>query len=188
MGLNWGNLKYSSQKFYALNFSALQLPQYFIWLWKSRASSKIKVFSWLLLMDRLNTKYILDHKHCAPTNCDLNCVLCSSTSIEIFCSIFSSYALLLRIAGISWVYHVILLLVWIMCWWMLEEDIMISASWKSFCWGPRIFGSKGMVFIFDNKLSSLSPWRQFLKGDLLFLLFRLNERDKYVVISWISLL
>ena len=40
-----------------------------------------------------------------------------------------------------------------------------------------------MVFIFDNKLSSLSPWRQFLKGDLLLLLFRLNERDKYVVIS-----
>lgn len=51
----WGNLKYSSQKFYALNFRALQPPSHFLWLWKCKTTSKVKVFGWLLLMNRLNT-------------------------------------------------------------------------------------------------------------------------------------
>ena len=51
----WSNLKYSSQKFYALNFRALQPPSHFLWLWKCKTTFKVKVFGWLLLMNRLNT-------------------------------------------------------------------------------------------------------------------------------------
>nr|AAX96237.1 hypothetical protein LOC_Os11g17320 [Oryza sativa Japonica Group]ABA92732.1 hypothetical protein LOC_Os11g17320 [Oryza sativa Japonica Group] len=39
----WGNLKYSSQKFYAPNFQAMQPPIHFHWLWKRKATSKVKV-------------------------------------------------------------------------------------------------------------------------------------------------
>lgn len=42
-------------------------------------------------------------------------------------------------------------------------------------------------FIFDNIYPYLSSWRQLLKGELL-LLFRLNEKDKNVVMSYIRLL
>lgn len=84
----WGSLKFTSQKFYAFNFRALKSPQHFVWLWKSKFTSKVKVFGWLMLMDRLNTKFLLDHKHCAPPNCDLYCMLrqqqCTETMLHLF--------------------------------------------------------------------------------------------------------
>lgn len=33
-------------------------------------------------MNRLNTKYMLDHKHCAPPDCDLSCMLCLVNPME----------------------------------------------------------------------------------------------------------
>lgn len=92
----WGSLKFTSQKFYALNFRALQSPQHFVWLWKSKFTSKVKVFGWLMLMDRLNTKFLLDHKHCAPPLIVI-CTVCSVSSNALRpCSIcFSSVPSLL---------------------------------------------------------------------------------------------
>lgn len=37
----WGNLKYSSQKYYALNFRAMQPPPHFLWLWKIRPPQRL---------------------------------------------------------------------------------------------------------------------------------------------------
>lgn len=51
----WGNGIFSSQKIYAMNFSHIQVPAYINWIWKSKCAMKIKVFGWLLLIDRLNT-------------------------------------------------------------------------------------------------------------------------------------
>lgn len=38
----WGGLKYTSQKFYALNFRSLQPPRHFLWLWKSKVSQRLR--------------------------------------------------------------------------------------------------------------------------------------------------
>jgi hypothetical protein len=58
----WGKSEYSSSKFYNLHFSSLQPPKPFIWIWDSKCSNKIRVFGWLLLMDRLNVRNILRRK------------------------------------------------------------------------------------------------------------------------------
>jgi hypothetical protein len=58
----WGNKIYSSSKFYNLPYKNVQPSAPFIWVWDSRCSNKLRVFSWLLLMDRLNTRNILKRK------------------------------------------------------------------------------------------------------------------------------
>lgn len=60
----------------------------FLWLWKCKATSKVKVFGLLLFMTRLNTKCMLDHKHCAPPDCDLSCMLCSVNPMEDLIHLF----------------------------------------------------------------------------------------------------
>mgnify|MGYP003702955895 CR=1 FL=1 len=62
----------------------IQAPGYLKWIWKSKCTMKVKVFRWLLLIDRLNTRDMLDRKHCAPVNSDLTCVLCSYGIRETF--------------------------------------------------------------------------------------------------------
>ncbi len=42
--------------------------------------------------------------------------------------------------------------------------------------------------IFDQKISSLSSWRQLVKSDLFLILFRINARYHDVIVSWINLL
>jgi hypothetical protein len=44
----WGNTRYTVARFYHLIFNHFQPPRPFIWIWDSKCSNKIKVFSWLL--------------------------------------------------------------------------------------------------------------------------------------------
>lgn len=47
----------------------------FTWLWKSKCTMKIKVFGWLLMHDRLNTRNMLKRRHFNIGD-DLDCLLC----------------------------------------------------------------------------------------------------------------
>ena len=58
----WGNNTYSSAILYHFTFKNVHPPKPFLWIWESRCSNKLKVFTWLLLMDRLNTRNILKRK------------------------------------------------------------------------------------------------------------------------------
>ncbi len=40
------------------------------------------------MMNRLNTKFMLDYKNCAPPDCDLSCVLCQSVAVEDLMHLF----------------------------------------------------------------------------------------------------
>lgn len=71
----WGNGYYCSSKFYNFLFQGLSASTPFKWIWKSRCVMKLKVFAWLLLMDRLNTKNMLQHGHVYTGN-SIFCVLC----------------------------------------------------------------------------------------------------------------
>lgn len=59
----WGNGKYSSQKYYNPYFQHLQQPHSYVWIWGSKCTMKQKVFAWLLISDRLNTKNMLKRRH-----------------------------------------------------------------------------------------------------------------------------
>jgi hypothetical protein len=48
-------------------------PRPFVWIWDSKCCNKIKVFMWLLLMDRLNLRNILRRKKCRLEDDNYNC-------------------------------------------------------------------------------------------------------------------
>jgi hypothetical protein len=58
----WGNNRYTSSKFYHFPYRNIQPPPPFIWIWDSKCPNKLRVFVWLLLMDRLNVRNILKRK------------------------------------------------------------------------------------------------------------------------------
>jgi hypothetical protein len=58
----WDNSVYTAAKFYHLPFKNVHPPNPFIWIWDSSCANKIRVFAWLLLMDRLDVRNILRRK------------------------------------------------------------------------------------------------------------------------------
>jgi hypothetical protein len=58
-----GNNSYTSAKFYKFIFGALPEDPALKAIWKSKCLPKLRVFAWLLLMDRLNTKELMQRKN-----------------------------------------------------------------------------------------------------------------------------
>ena len=72
----FGNsVKYSSKKLYDLAFSHLTPAPTFEWIWKSKCSPRLKFFAWLMFIDRLNIKSMLQRRHLNAAHNTL-CVLC----------------------------------------------------------------------------------------------------------------
>jgi hypothetical protein len=72
---------YKPHKYYLSLFDHIQVKPQYLWIWKSRCTMKIKVFAWLLLSDRLNTKDMLQRRHWHATD-NYDCVLCSAGERE----------------------------------------------------------------------------------------------------------
>lgn len=53
-----GIAMFSSQKYYNFRFSSVPSDRVLSWVWKSKCVRKLKVFAWLLINDKLNTKEI----------------------------------------------------------------------------------------------------------------------------------
>jgi hypothetical protein len=78
----WGSKVYSSSKFYNFPYKNIQPPAPFLWIWNSKCCNKLRVFSWLLFMDRLNTRNILKRKKQKLEGNNYNCVLCNNSTEE----------------------------------------------------------------------------------------------------------
>lgn len=92
----WNVDKYSAQRLYKMNYSCLQPSRLLVWIWKTKCVIKIKVFAWLLSLDRINTRDMVDCRHYAKENDDLTCVLCSGGIREIRLHLFFTYPFSLR--------------------------------------------------------------------------------------------
>jgi hypothetical protein len=79
----WGSKRYTPSKFYNLNFTSIQAPQPFKWIWRTKVSKKIKIFIWLLFRDRINSRNLLKRKHFKIEGDDYNCVLCNLNIEEL---------------------------------------------------------------------------------------------------------
>jgi hypothetical protein len=70
----WGG-NYASIKFYSHNHEHIKVPKVYKWIWQSSCMMKTKVFAWLLLVDRLNTRDLLQRRHWNVTDL-YHCELC----------------------------------------------------------------------------------------------------------------
>jgi hypothetical protein len=76
---------------YHFAFRSVQPPRPFIWLWESKCANKLKMFNWLLFMDRLNTRNILRRKKIKIQGNDYTCVLCDLKREETSFHLFFNY-------------------------------------------------------------------------------------------------
>ena len=100
----WGSVDFKAIKYYKFYFREVHAHQSYKWLWAARSTLKIKVFGWLLLSDRLNTRNMLKRRHYNIGD-DYNCLLCDQQIEEtvehmIFQCPFSQRCW--SILGITW--------------------------------------------------------------------------------------
>jgi hypothetical protein len=62
-------------------FSAMEAHPIFKMVWRSRCTPRIKFFAWLILVDRLNTKTMLQRRHLNIQD-NLVCVMCNTGEQE----------------------------------------------------------------------------------------------------------
>ena len=77
----WGSEIYTAKRYYNFYFREATAHITYKWLWKSSATMKIKVFGWLLISDRLNTRNMLKRRHYNIGD-NHGCILCGSTEEE----------------------------------------------------------------------------------------------------------
>jgi hypothetical protein len=77
---------YSSRRVYQILAPSEPAPKPMLWIWKSCVLPKIKIFFWLLLQDRLNTRELLSRKNFQIPS--LLCALCDDANIEDFIHLF----------------------------------------------------------------------------------------------------
>jgi hypothetical protein len=154
----WGSNIYTSSKFYNFPYRNFQPLAPFIWIWDSKCSNKLRVFSWLLLMDRLNTRNILKRKKHKLEGNNYNCVLCNSnveeTAFHLFFSCTFSRACWQHL-GIQWNFASDFFQMLIQAKQQFSNpyfmEIFIIAAWQ--IWKQR------NNFIFDRGRPSLDSWK-----------------------------
>ena len=70
----WGVSEYRTKKFYKFFFRDIIPVPVLPLIWKTKCVMKLKVFAWLLIQDRLNTRDMLARRHCPIS--DISCVIC----------------------------------------------------------------------------------------------------------------
>ena len=91
--------RYSSKKYYNHCFKQVKADEAFGWLWKAKCPIKFKMFGWLLMVDRLNTRNMLKRRHFAVAGGNYTCMLCQNRQRKPW-NITSSSALLPNNAGV----------------------------------------------------------------------------------------
>jgi hypothetical protein len=146
---------------------------------------KIKVFAWLLFRDRLNTRDMLDRRHCAKENDDLTCELCRNNIREtrehlfFFCP-FSQ--LCWQHLGITWNPNLEFFQMVVLPRIQFNQrgflEVFFNAAWH--IWKQR----NGKIF--RNELSSFSSWRALFKAEVLLHLCRIKDPLKQIVFDWLQ--
>ena len=144
---------YTSAKFYKHIHSHIVVPKVFSWIWRSCCIMKSKVFAWLLLTDRLNTKDLLKRRNWNVTE-DYCCVLCRARVYEDKIHLFFNCTFSSRIWNylqIEWPvhgnrqavmagarrrfgHHFFMEVVIIACWhiWLLRNDVIFNHERHTF--------------------------------------------------------
>ena len=74
--------RFSSKGYYNHCFKQVVADEAFCWLWKSKSPIKFKLFGWLLLVDRLNTRNMLRRRHFAVAGDNYTCMFCQNPPEE----------------------------------------------------------------------------------------------------------
>jgi hypothetical protein len=178
----WGSKRYTSSKFYSLNFKSIEAQLPFKWIRRSKITKKLKIFIWLVFRDRINPRNLLKGKNFNIQGGDYSCVLCN-LHIEY------TYHLLFQCPFSTECWN-FLIFIEIMTYTSLmplrrEEcqhdffmEVFSSAAWK--IWKQR------NAKIFRAIAPSFHSWRDNFFSTVRHQMYRLSEDNRLKIHDWIS--
>ena len=92
----WKDGIYSSSRYYHHCFKDQHASKVYSWIWESKVMLRIKVFAWLLVSDRLNTRDMLRRRHWNVTE-ELHCVMCPTHETEDWMHLFFHCSFSMRV-------------------------------------------------------------------------------------------
>jgi Fe-S cluster biosynthesis and repair protein YggX len=179
----WG-AKYTPSKFYKFLFARLPQDAALNAIWKSRAMPKLKVFTWLLFQDRLNTRDLMQRKHWFIDS-GYNCVMCSQNMLETSQHLFFQCVFAQQ------------------CWdlldihWDFSRDFETNyTATKASFTGPCFFEIIACAtwniwkvrndLIFNNISTDFGRWRVCFQSDLLLHRYRVKSGCIQPLVEWIA--
>jgi hypothetical protein len=172
----WGASAYKPKDFYKFCFKGIETPDCLQKIWNSKCMMKHKVFAWLMLVDRLNTRNMLRRR-----NYDIasvyTCLLCDSEQDETRNHLFFGCAFSSSCwteLGILWNtdLHLDRMLTVGRDTWAnsLYTECVILATWN--IWKIRNRA------LFDGVQPEVEAWKRQVKQDLVILECRIKEEQK----------
>jgi hypothetical protein len=180
----WNDGAYSSSRYYKHCFKDQKASLVFSWIWKSKVMLRIRVFAWLMVSDRLNTRDMIRRRHWNVTDV-FHYVLCPTHTTEDWQHLFFKCSFSIRI----WNY---LQIEW------TDGDSyeeVFSAARKDFgkpffaevvilaCW--HIWKQRNEA-IFQNILPSFRAWRRCFIHDATLHVHRVKAKHLNSLSSWID--
>ena len=177
---------YSPKLFYSHTFASESFNPLTAWIWKSSCTMKIKVFAWMLIMDRLNTKDMVDRRHWHLED-GVSCVLCPLQTRETRDHLFFNCNFSVRI----WNY---LQIDWSSGDSMAHLVLNASRSFRKpfftevvfiACWNIWIIRN---AKVFRHERARFNKWRSAFVHDISLMQYRVKAAYKDDLLRWISFL
>jgi len=177
---------YSPKLFYSHTFVSASFNPLTAWIWKSSCTMKIKVFAWMLIMDRLNTKDMVDRRHWHLED-GVNCVLCPLQTRETRDHLFFNCNFSVRV----WNY---LQIDWSSGDSMAHLVLNASRSFRKpfftevvfiACWNIWIIRN---AKVFRHERARFNKWRSAFIHDISLMQYRVKAAYKDDLLRWISFL
>ena len=177
---------YKPKMFYSHSFQFESFNPLLCWIWKSSCTLKIKVFAWMLIMDRLNTKDMVERRHWHMED-GVHCRLCPLQARETRDHLFFNCNFSVRV----WNY---LQIDWSAGTSMIE---LVTQARRSFdrpffsevvfiaCWHIWIIRN---AKVFRNERASFNKWRFAFRHDISLMQHRIKSAYKDDLLKWISFL
>ena len=172
----WNSPHYQPKRVYDLFFTHIQPEIPLTLIWKSKCTLQLKVFLWLLLLDRLNTKELMQRRH-FNTQGGASCVTCNNSTTEDFLHLFFACPFAQQcwhFLGIIWDLN-------------LNFMNMIIAAYRNFphpffmevlaicCWH---LWSRRNDLIFNGIQAKFGKWKADFKDEFTLHLHRIKKTEK----------
>ena len=156
-------------------FRNIVAPQCITSVWKTKCIMRHKVFAWLMLHDRVNTRDLLLRRHFNIGE-NHNCPMCNMEALETNAHLFYECPFAAKcweVVGIDWDNHPDIQLKYerARARWRgpLFKEITILTSWN--IWKQR------NREIFDGEVATHAEWLRKLKEDFVILGYRINPQN-----------
>jgi hypothetical protein len=179
----WGT-KYTPSKFYNFLFARLPRDEVLNAIWKSKALPKLKVFTWLLFMDRLNTLDIMQRKHWYVES-GYECSICTDGVLETSQHLFFTCVFATQcwdFLGIQWDVNAQFTQVFAAAKTTFQGpcffEVFACASWN--IWKVR------NEMVFNHIPATLARWKIGFQSDLLLHRFRVKSSKVQPLVEWLT--